>query len=47
MTRRLHALNTVAQRTGELVSTATQASEQLHNDSHQLLQAVARFRLPA
>lgn len=47
MTRRLHALNTVARRTGELVSTATQASEQLHNDSHQLLQAVARFRLPA
>ncbi|MGY5957165.1 methyl-accepting chemotaxis protein [Kosakonia sp. BK9b] len=47
MTRRLHALNSVASRTGELVSTATEASERLHHDSHQLMQAVARFRLPA
>ncbi len=47
MTRRLHSLNNVARRTGELVSTATEASEKLHNDSHQLMQAVARFRLPA
>ncbi|QEM91752.1 HAMP domain-containing protein [Kosakonia radicincitans] len=47
MTRRLHSLNSVSRRTDELVSTATQASEQLHYDSHQLLQAVARFRLPA
>ncbi|XTZ36597.1 methyl-accepting chemotaxis protein [Salmonella enterica] len=47
MTRRLHSLNNVAQRTGELVTTATAASEQLHNDSHRLLQAVARFHLPA
>ncbi len=47
MTRRLHSLNSVARRTGELVSTATEASQKLHSDSHQLLQAVARFRLPA
>ncbi|MGP3591970.1 methyl-accepting chemotaxis protein [Vagococcus sp. WN89Y] len=47
MTRRLHSLGSVARRTGELVSTASEASQRLHNDSHQLLQAVARFRLPA
>jgi len=47
MTRRLHSLASVARRTGELVATATEASARLHNDSHQLLQAVARFRLPA
>ncbi|WP_039058352.1 methyl-accepting chemotaxis protein [Enterobacter sp. Bisph1] len=47
MTRRLHSLNSVARRTGELVSSANEASEKLHSDSHQLLQAVARFRLPA
>lgn len=47
MTRQLHGLNQVARRTGELVNTAAQASQQLHDDSHQLMQAVARFRLPA
>ena len=47
MTRRLHSLNNVARRTGELVTDATEASVQLHNDSHALMQAVSRFRLPA
>nr|WP_318381685.1 methyl-accepting chemotaxis protein [uncultured Enterobacter sp.] len=47
MTRQLHGLNQVARRTGELVNTATEASQQLHDDSHQLMQAVSRFRLPA
>jgi methyl-accepting chemotaxis protein-1 (serine sensor receptor) len=47
MTRRLHSLNKVARRTGELVTDATEASVQLHNDSHALMQAVSRFRLPA
>ena len=47
MTRRLHSLNKVALRTGELVTNATEASVQLHEDSHRLIQAVSRFRLPA
>ncbi len=47
MTRRLHSLNNVARRTGELVTDATEASVQLHNDSHALMQVVSRFRLPA
>ncbi|WP_044175983.1 methyl-accepting chemotaxis protein [Phytobacter massiliensis] len=47
MTRQLHSLNTVARRTGELVNHAAQASGQLHDDSHRLMQAVSRFRLPA
>ncbi|WP_312453432.1 methyl-accepting chemotaxis protein [Pseudescherichia sp.] len=47
MTRQLHGLNQVARRTGELVSTAAEASQQLHDDSRQLMQAVTRFRLPA
>lgn len=47
MTRQLHGLNQVARHTGELVGTAAMASQQLHDDSHQLMQAVARFRLPA
>ncbi|WP_318372781.1 methyl-accepting chemotaxis protein [Enterobacter sp.] len=47
MTRQLHGLNQVARHTGELVSSAAMASQQLHDDSHQLMQAVARFRLPA
>ncbi|HBC83332.1 MAG TPA: methyl-accepting chemotaxis protein, partial [Escherichia sp.] len=33
MTRQLHGLNQVARRTGELVSTAAEASQQLHDDS--------------
>ena len=47
MTRQLHSLNNVAQRTGELVTHTTEASVQLHEDSHRLIQAVSRFRLPA
>jgi len=47
MTRQLHGLNQVSRRTDELVHTAAAASSQLHDDSHQLMQAVARFRLPA
>lgn len=47
MTRRLHSLNSVARRTGELVTTAAAASEQLYHDSQVLMQAVARFRLSA
>ncbi|HCD1258234.1 TPA: Tar ligand binding domain-containing protein [Citrobacter amalonaticus] len=47
MTRQLQALNLVARDTRELVDTASASSQQLHNESHQLIHAVARFRLPA
>ncbi|ROP62092.1 methyl-accepting chemotaxis sensory transducer with TarH sensor [Enterobacter sp. BIGb0383] len=47
MTRQLHNLNQVAKQTGELVGHASKASRQLQSESHQLLQAVTRFRLPA
>lgn len=47
MTRQLHALNLVARQTGDLVTHASQASQQLQDDSQQLTLAVTRFRLPA
>lgn len=47
MTRQLQALNLVARDTRELVDTASASSQQLHNESHLLIHAVARFRLPA
>lgn len=47
MTRQLQALNLVARDTRQLVDTASASSQQLHNESHQLIRAVARFRLPA
>ncbi|MDT7095869.1 methyl-accepting chemotaxis protein [Citrobacter amalonaticus] len=47
MTRQLQALNLVARDTRELVDTASASSQQLHNESRQLIHAVARFRLPA
>ena len=47
MTRQLHNLNQVAKQTGELVGHASKASRRLQSESHQLLQAVTRFRLPA
>jgi len=47
MTRQLQALNQVSQQTDVLVSTASQASRRLHDDSYLLMQAVSRFRLPA
>ena len=47
MTRQLQALNLVARDTRELVDTASASSQQLYNESHQLIHAVARFRLPA
>ncbi|ADO48542.1 methyl-accepting chemotaxis sensory transducer [[Enterobacter] lignolyticus SCF1] len=47
MTRQLHALNQVAQQTGELVSHAATSSHHLQESSQQLMQAVTRFRLPA
>lgn len=47
MTRQLQALNRAASDTRELVDTASASSQQLHAESHQLINAVARFRLPA
>lgn len=47
MTRQLQALNQVSQQTDVLVSTASQASRRLHDESYLLMQAVSRFRLPA
>jgi len=47
MTRQLHVLNRVARQTGELVTHASRASQQLQDDSQQLTLAVTRFRLPA
>lgn len=47
MTRQLQALNQVAQQTDELVNIASVASQRLHDESYQLMQAVSRFSLPA
>jgi methyl-accepting chemotaxis protein-1 (serine sensor receptor) len=47
MTRQLQALNQVSQQTDVLVTTASQASRRLHDESYLLMQAVSRFRLPA
>ncbi|MNR37975.1 Methyl-accepting chemotaxis protein (MCP) signaling domain protein [compost metagenome] len=47
MTRQLQALNQVSQQTDVLVSTASEASRRLHDESYLLMQAVSRFRLPA
>lgn len=47
MTGQLQALNRAAQETSSLVNTASASSLQLHHESHQLLNAVARFRLSA
>lgn len=47
MTRQLQALNQVSQQTDVLVTTASQASRRLHDESWLLMQAVSRFRLPA
>ncbi|HHU0690870.1 methyl-accepting chemotaxis protein [Citrobacter sp. Marseille-Q3906] len=46
LTNQLQSLNRAAMQTSELVNAASESSLQLHNDSHQLMQAVARFRLP-
>lgn len=46
LTNQLQSLNRAAMQTSELVNTASESSLQLHNESHQLMQAVARFRLP-
>ena len=47
LTRKLHVLNGEARQTSELVNAASDSSLQLHHESRQLMQAVARFRLPA
>ncbi|MDT7460494.1 methyl-accepting chemotaxis protein [Citrobacter koseri] len=47
MTGQLQALHRAAQETSSLVNTASASSLQLHHESHQLLNAVARFRLSA
>ena len=47
MTRQLQALNQVSRQTDVLVSTASDASRRLHDESYLLMQAVSRFRLPA
>ena len=47
LTRKLHVLNGEARQTSDLVNAASNSSLQLHHESHQLMQAVARFRLPA
>ncbi|MDM2935079.1 methyl-accepting chemotaxis protein [Citrobacter sp. Cu233] len=46
LTSQLQALNNEARQTSDLVNAASDSSLQLHHESHQLLQAVARFRLP-
>lgn len=46
LTNQLQSLNRAAMQTSELVNAASESSLQLHNESHQLMQAVARFRLP-
>ena len=46
LTSQLQSLNRAAMQTSELVNAASESSLQLHNESHQLMQAVARFRLP-
>ena len=47
LTRKLHVLNGEARQTSDLVNAASDSSLQLHHESNQLMQAVARFRLPA
>lgn len=47
LTSQLQALNNEARQTSDLVNAASDSSLQLHHESHQLMQAVARFRLPA
>lgn len=47
MTRQLQALNQVSQQTDQLVTTASEASARLHDESWLLMKAVSRFRLPA
>lgn len=47
VTRQLHALSQVSRQTDALVTDASRASQQLHNESWELMQAVSRFRLPA
>lgn len=47
MTRQLQALNQVSQQTDQLVTTASEASTRLHDESWLLMKAVSRFRLPA
>ena len=47
LTRQLHVLNGEARQTSDLVNAASDSSLQLHHESNQLMQAVARFRLPA
>ena len=46
LTRKLHVLNGEARQTSDLVNAASDSSLQLHHESRQLMQAVARFRLP-
>ena len=47
MTRQLQALNQVSRQTDALVTTASESSRRLHDESYLLMQAVSRFRLPA
>lgn len=47
MTQQLQALVRVAGATRTLVDTASDSSRRLHDESHQLIHAVSRFRLPA
>jgi methyl-accepting chemotaxis protein-1 (serine sensor receptor) len=47
LTHKLHVLNGEARQTRDLVNAASDSSLQLHHESQQLMQAVARFRLPA
>jgi len=47
MTRQLQTLNQVSRQTDALVTTASESSRRLHDESWQLMQAVSRFRLPA
>lgn len=47
LTSQLQALNHEARQTSDLVNAAADSSSVLQHESHQLMQAVARFRLPA